>query len=83
MSAANNWQPRDPEVARLLDRVRAGEAAFAARLDAAEAAARAAVEHGERKRNRIWVLVLGISTGVVAPLLVTTILTLLHLRSLG
>lgn len=76
---ANNWQPTDPEVARLLDRVRAGEAALGARLDSVVAAARAAAERTERKRNRAWVLALGIMTGVIAPLVVTTVLTLLHL----
>jgi hypothetical protein len=72
MAAGNNWQPRDPEVARLLDRVRALEARLTA-----------AADHLERRRNRIWVLTLGILTPVVSTLIVTTILTWLHLRSLG
>lgn len=79
----NNWQPADPEVARLLDRVRAGEAVLTARIEAMEEAARAVLARGERRRNRTWVLVLGICTGVIAPLVVTGVLTLLHLRSLG
>jgi hypothetical protein len=35
----------------------------------------------QAKRNRLWVLVLGIATGVVAPLLVSALFALAHLRS--
>lgn len=38
-------------------------------------------EHGRERRNRLWLLVLGLATGVVAPLVVTAVLAWLHLRA--
>ena len=33
------------------------------------------------RRDRLWLLVLGLITGVVAPLVVTTLITFLHIRA--
>ena len=43
-------------------------------------------EHGAEqrgRRDRLWVIVIGLTTGIVCPLIVTTAITWLHLRALG
>ena len=52
-----------------------------ARLTELEHAGKDKAEHGRERRDRLWLLVLGVATGVVAPLVVTAVLTWLHLRS--
>jgi hypothetical protein len=42
-----------------------------------------AVRTGEQgRRDRLWIIVIGLMTGIVCPLAVTTIITWLHLKSL-
>jgi len=36
--------------------------------------------HAQQRSNRAWVVILGILTGIVCPVIVTTILAWLHLR---
>ena len=79
----NNWQPRNAEVARLLDRVKAGEAAITERIVAVEQRLEAEWEaerasHTER-RTRVWQAALALVTGLVLPLGVLGILALIHL----
>ena len=35
------------------------------------------------RRDRLWLIVIGMMTGIVCPLIVTTAITWLHLRALG
>lgn len=72
MTAGNNWVPKDPEVARLLDRVRALEAevhGWAIRREASQT----------ERRTRTWQVILACVTGVVLPLLSIGVLALIHL----
>jgi hypothetical protein len=48
---------------------------------AAELASQRHEAGSEARANRVWVLVLGITTGVVAPLVTGAIITWLHLRT--
>jgi len=43
----------------------------------------AITEHAGVRRNRTWLIALGILTGLVCPVMVTTFLTWLHLRGTG
>ena len=52
-----------------------------ARLTELEHAGKDKAEHGRERRDRLWLLVLGVATGVVAPLVVTAVIALLHLRA--
>lgn len=70
--AGNNWQPGDPEVARLLDRVRVLEGQVATWQE------RQAASHLER-RTRAWQIILATMTVVVLPLASIGILALIHL----
>ena len=87
------WGRWDAEHRALLARVGALEAFAAAlrnaesvhaelenRLDELEHTGKDKAEHGRERRNRLWLLVLAVMTGVVAPLVVTALLTWLHLR---
>ena len=79
----NNWQPRSAEVARLLDRVKAGELALATRISTVEDRLEAEwtaerASHTER-RTRVWQVTLAIVTGLVLPLGVLGVLSLIHL----
>lgn len=83
MGAGNNWQPADPEVGRLRDRLLAGEAALAARVYALEGQVaawqtRETLGHTER-RTRVWQIALAVVTGLVLPVGLVGILALLHL----
>jgi hypothetical protein len=44
---------------------------------------RAREEHSRARGNRAWVIILGITTGIVCPVVVTSILAWLHLRGGG
>lgn len=83
MTSGNNWQPRDDEVARLLDRIRALEAALLARLDSLEGAVKTWDTREEEAhtlhRARAWQVALAIITGLVLPLATIGIVALLHL----
>jgi hypothetical protein len=74
----NTWQPRDAEVARVLDRVRALE--HRVMQWEQEVAGRWAKQDAARaeSRQRWWQLALAGVTGVVLPLLVIGILAALH-----
>jgi hypothetical protein len=37
-------------------------------------------EHSQRRSNRAWLVILGVLTGIVCPVIVTTVLAWLHLR---
>jgi hypothetical protein len=80
---ANGWQPTDPEVARVLDRLRAGEAALTDKINGLERSVRAAWEQGAvnrtEHRTRLWQAVLAVVTGLVLPLGVLGILAAIHL----
>lgn len=52
-----------------------------ARLTELEHAGKDKAEHERGRRDRAWLVALGLMTGVVFPLLVTALLTWLHLRS--
>jgi hypothetical protein len=78
--AGNSWQPRDAEVARLKDRMDNGLAAMAARIFALEQAGQAEVAGGQRRRERVWAIIVGLMLGVACPLAVTGIIAALHLR---
>ena len=56
-------------------------AALASRVAALEEAA--AAEHTEQagRRNRRWAIAIAAATGIVCPLIVTTILAWIHLRA--
>jgi len=83
MAAGNSWQPKDPEVARVLDRLRAAEDALGARVAALERSEAAQWEQVEanrtERRTRVWQAVLAIVTGLVLPLGVLGVLSLIHL----
>ncbi|HYK70417.1 MAG TPA: hypothetical protein VEV45_20905 [Streptosporangiaceae bacterium] len=53
------------------------------RLDALEGASREHETSMRGRRDRAWVIVLAVTTGIVCPLIVTAVITLIHLRSLG
>lgn len=81
----NGWQPKDPEVARLRDRLLAVEAALTGRVTALEDEVNAwqtrqAATRTEH-RTRSWQLALAIITGLVLPLASIGIIALLHLIS--
>lgn len=83
MSGGNNWQPADPELARVLDRLRAAEAALGARVDAVQAEvagwlAQTREQRGEH-RTRTWQVILACVSGVVLPLVSIGVLALIHL----
>jgi hypothetical protein len=53
------------------------------RVAALEQAARNHVTVTSKKRDRRWVIVIGVMTGIICPLIVTVLLSVLHLRNLG
>jgi hypothetical protein len=71
VAGANNWQPADPDVARLLDRVRTLEAEVSGWEHQQETAR---TEH----RTRNWQIVLAVTTGLVLPLFSIGIIALIH-----
>lgn len=85
MSITNGWQPSDPEVARLRDRMLAADAALAARIEGVERTVGGWAEREKEARathrTRFWQVVVGLTTAIVAPLVVTGVIALLHLRS--
>ena len=82
----NDWQPSDPDAARLRDRMLAGFGAVATRMDALEtrvtawenSQSRARTEH----RTRTWQVVLAVVSGLVLPLATIGIVALLHLTGM-
>jgi Na+/H+ antiporter NhaB len=71
VAGGNNWQPSDPDVARLLDRVRAVEA----EVDQWENRQQTArTEH----RTRNWQIALVLLSGLVLPLASLGIIALIH-----
>ena len=52
-----------------------------ARLGELEHAGRDKAEHDRGRRDRLWLVALGLMTGVIFPLLVTAMIAWLHLRS--
>jgi hypothetical protein len=79
------WQPRNTEVARLKDIFMAAQQALSIRLDQLETRlaeqAELAAKHSETRRNRTWLVVMGIMTAIVSPVVVTMILALINLRN--
>jgi heme/copper-type cytochrome/quinol oxidase subunit 2 len=53
---------------------------LAERVARLEALSVQAAEHTRERSNRTWVVVLGILTGIVCPVIVTTVIAWLHLR---
>lgn len=51
-----------------------------ARITALEQARIAESQGGQERKGRIWVIVVGLMTGIVCPLIVTSVLTVAHLR---
>lgn len=89
-----SWDRWDAEHRALLQRVQeletgAGELRGAEQVHRTLEARITAIESRDRdhqaadrtRRDRLWLLVLGLTTGVVAPLLVTTLITFLHIRA--
>jgi hypothetical protein len=78
----NGWQPADPDVARLRDRLQAGLAALDVRLVSVEGAVTSWRQRAEDQqtehRTRVWQAALAIITGVVLPLSVIGIVALVH-----
>jgi hypothetical protein len=72
VSGGNNWQPDDPDVARLLDRVRVLEAEVAQWEHRQEAGQ-------TERRTRAWQVALAVVTGLVLPLASLGIIAALHL----
>ena len=74
----NGWAPADPDVARLADRVRSGFDALGMRVTALEGVVAERTVHAERRRTRLWTLILSVAAGLICPLAVTAILAWLH-----
>jgi hypothetical protein len=56
--------------------------ALAARISTLEQAGKAGEASEQGRRDRLWIIVIGMMTGIVCPLIVTTIITWLHLKTL-
>jgi hypothetical protein len=74
----NGWQPANPETARLADRARSALAALDLRVGALETVVTERGAHAERRRTRLWTLILSVAAGLICPLAVTAILAWLH-----
>ena len=57
--------------------------AVAERVTRLEERLAAVTAHSQSRSNRTWFLIMGVATGVVCPVIVTTVIAWLHLRSLG
>jgi len=89
----DRWDATNAEINRRLIRLeaiaerRAGiEEEFRAleeRVDQLEHASKERQASQQGRRDRAWVIVLAVTTGIVCPLIVTAVITLIHLRSLG
>jgi hypothetical protein len=55
--------------------------AIEARIAVNEHALSALGQEGESRRNRAWVIVLAIMTGLICPVVVTAVVTWVHLKS--
>lgn len=75
---ANNWQPGDPDLARLLDRVRGIEARIDGLVLQAEARWQQYQAGHEKRRARWWQIVTLVIGGLVLPLAVIGVVALLH-----
>jgi hypothetical protein len=88
------WGRYDAEHRALLDRVAEVErftatlrnaetihAEILARIGELEAAGRDKATREHSRRDRLWVIVLTVMSGVVAPLVVTSVLAWIHLRA--
>ena len=75
----NSWNPADPEVARLLDRVRVLEHKVSDTIHGAEERWAQIATRNHERRNRLWGIALAVAAGVVCPLVVTVILAWTHL----
>ena len=89
-----SWGRYDAEHGALLIRIAALEVraeelrgqeemhrALDARVAALEAASHAGQASDRQRRDRLWLIVLGLTTGIVCPLVVTALITLLHIRA--
>jgi hypothetical protein len=56
--------------------------ALSTRITVLETQAKSNIEGERARRGHLWLLVIGLATGVICPLIVTTILAWIHLRSL-
>lgn len=68
------WGRYDEAHRALVDRLDRLEAAMAHDSERRDAAALS-------RRNRVWLLVLGILTGVISPLVVSSVITIAHLAT--
>jgi hypothetical protein len=75
------WDRWDAEHRALADRVHELEGqALASRVATLEQRDEAVRTASTSRRNRLWLITLAVMTGLVCPLIVTTIITLAHLR---
>jgi hypothetical protein len=78
-----NWQPADPEVARLRDNMIAVRYTLNQRIEALEhrmeAAWQTEATSKTERKTRTWQAILALVTGLVLPLGVLGILALIHL----
>jgi hypothetical protein len=56
---------------------------FAERVARLETQVAATAALAQSRGNRRWLLIMGVLTGIVAPVIVTTLIAWLHLRSQG
>jgi hypothetical protein len=56
---------------------------FENRITDLEHLSREELTRGRSRRDRVWLIVLSVMSGVVLPLILTGVFTLLHLRSSG
>ena len=88
-----NWGRYDAEHRAMLDRIGVLEqftktirdaevihADFQNRITELEHSAREELARGRSRRDRAWLIVLGLITGIVCPLVLAAVFTLLHLR---
>jgi len=79
----NSWQPKDPDVARLKDRMTSLEVELSARIAAIERTLNDRWTREEsleaRQNERRWQAALVVVSCVVGPLIVLGVLALLHL----
>ena len=84
MVTGNNWQPTDPEVARLRDRMLSAYELAYARLESLEGRVTAwetqEKESRQAHKARTWQVALALLGGLVLPLAVIGIVALLHLN---
>lgn len=76
---------RVEEMAQVVNGLRGVEVAHKAlsdRIDAIALALHHDAQHGDEERNRRWLVIAAVVSGFILPLVVSTIVTLLHLHTL-